>query len=123
MHYELCTINSFVAKLHHFSQNTKQNACFYIIICVKANFTVKGMNHKLNYNPSLVLKLTIITNLRNLIPILSIFILSRIRELEKVELMRIRDIATCVALGLGVIGRSVSDISQILINSKKSLIL
>ena len=36
--------------------------------------------------------------------------------------MRIRDIATCVALGLGVIGRSVSDISQILINSKKSLI-
>ena len=40
--------------------------------------------------------------------------------------MRIRDIATCVALGLGVIGRSVSDISQILINSKKisnSLIL
>ena len=42
------------------------------------------------------------------------------------ELMRIRDIATCVALGLGVIGRSVSDISQILINSKKisnSLIL
>ena len=27
--------------------------------------------------------------------------------------MRIRDIATCVALGLGVIGRSVSDISQI----------
>ena len=38
------------------------------------------------------------------------------------ELMRIRDIATCVALGLGVIGRSVSDISQILINSKKTLI-
>ena len=37
------------------------------------------------------------------------------------ELMRIRDIATCVALGLGVIGRSVSDISQILINSKKNL--
>ena len=36
--------------------------------------------------------------------------------------MRIRDIATCVALGLGVIGRSVSDISQILINSKKTLI-
>ena len=35
------------------------------------------------------------------------------RELEKMELMRIRDIATCVALGLGVIGRSVSDISQI----------
>ena len=91
MHYELCTINSFVAKLHHFSQNTKQNACFYIIICVKANFAVKGMNHKLNYNPSLVLKLTIIIrkahqatqvpNLRNLIPILSIFILSRIREI------------------------------------------
>ena len=103
--YELCTMNYelnqimhyktnlyLVAKLHHFSQNTKQNTCFYIIICVKANFTVKGMNHKLNYNPSLVLKLTIIIrkahqatqvpNLRNLIPILSIFILSRIRELE-----------------------------------------
>ena len=40
-------------------------------------------------------------------------------EIFLFELMRIREIATCVALGLGVIGRSVSDHSQIRINSIK----
>ena len=39
--------------------------------------------------------------------------------------MRKREFATCVALGIVLIGWSVSDLSQILINSKKknSLIL
>ena len=43
---------------------------------------MKDVNNAIIYNAPLVLELTIITNLRNLIPILSIFILSRIRELE-----------------------------------------
>ena len=67
MHYK--TNLYLVAKLHHFSQNSKQNAFFYIIICVKTYFATKGVNLKLNYNAPLALELTIISNLRNLIPI------------------------------------------------------
>ena len=50
MNYELNQIMHYktnlylVAKLHHFSQNSKQNACFYIIICVKTNFATKELN-------------------------------------------------------------------------------